>query len=554
MLERWKQWQRRNPLWRSYRVSTLLLRTLYTINRERSRVVRARARGDYEAHPDLDALVRILRDFRLTAVELGGLLIKLGQFLGARADLLPQAALNELAALHDEVPPERFEDITAVLERAWRAPVNKVCAVIEPQPAGSASLGQVHEAWLVDGAHVAIKVQRPGITGIVRTDLRCLRFVLWVVGRLVPAANRITDLQALYREFSRTVAEELNYEQEARHAVRFARVFADDPTIQVPAVLPTYSTRRVLVLEWMDGIKITDFAALDAAGVDRDQLAKHLASAYLTQILTAGYFHADPHPGNLLVQPDGDGERIVFLDFGMMGTITPRMRTGLQECFRGAVMRDAARLVRGLDLLGFFADHADRAALERLVAAMLQRFGGAPVRQLRATDPREVLGDVEMSLYDQPIRLPAEFAFFGRMAGMLLGLMVGLSPRFNFIEVATPYAQQFLRRDGLDGVLSLLGAESLEGLGRDLLRSSLATVRSLAELPQRLDRVLERAERGDLHLVIQNTDPSPTDRAQAGKRASRRGLNRPVPLWMPLSLLGLGALTWLIQRRPPSSR
>jgi predicted unusual protein kinase regulating ubiquinone biosynthesis (AarF/ABC1/UbiB family) len=554
MLERWRQWQRRNPVWRSYRVTTLLLRTLYTINRERSRVVRAHARGDFEVHPDVEALVRILRDFRLTAVELGGLLIKLGQFLGARADLLPEAALNELAGLHDDVPPERFADVTTVLERAWHAPLSKICAAIEPQPAGSASLGQVHEAWLTDGSHVAIKVQRPGISAIVRTDLRCLRFVLRVVGWLVPVANRFTDLQALYREFSRTVAEELDYEQEARHAVRFARLFADDASILVPAVVPMYTTRRVLVLEWMDGIKITDFSALDAAGVDRDRLAKHLADAYFTQILMAGYFHADPHPGNLLVQPAGDGERIVFLDFGMMGDITPRMRTGLRECFHGAVARDAARLVRGLDLLGLLADHADRAAVERLVGAMLQRFGGSPVRQLRETDPREVLGDVERGLYDQPIRLPAEFAFFGRMAGMLLGLMVGLSPRFNFVDVATPYARQFLRRDGLEVVLSLLGVESLEGLGRDLLHSGLATARSLAGLPQRLDRVLERAERGEVHVFIQNAEPPPVARKQARRRITPQGLSRPVPLWMPLGLLVLGALTWLVQRRPSAGR
>ena len=319
MARRWRAWRRQNPLWRFYRVTLLLLRTLYVINRERSRVIRARARGGDEVRPNLDALVGILRDFRHTAVELGGLLIKLGQFLGARADLLPKAALDELTGLHDEVPPERFADITAVLEREWGAPIAEICARIEQIPAGSASLGQVHQAWLHDGTTVAIKVQRPGIAEIVRTDLRSLRFVLRIVGWLVPAANRITDLDALYHEFSRTVAQELDYEQEARNAIEFAAIFAVDPRIRVPSVRPAYSTRRVLVLEWMDGIKITDFAALDAAGVDRDALARQLAGSYFTQILDAGFFHADPHPGNLLVQPAAGGDRLVFLDFGMMG-------------------------------------------------------------------------------------------------------------------------------------------------------------------------------------------------------------------------------------------
>src|SRR5579885_3530113 len=337
-----KRWGRRNRIWRSYRVALLLLRTLYIINRERSRVVHARERGDYEVRPDLEVLLRVLREFQLTAIALGGLLIKLGQFLGARADLLPQEALAELAALQDEVPAERFQDIKCALEREWRAPIGEVCAAIDPEPAGSASLGQVHRARLHDGRIVAVKVQRPGIDAIVRTDLRTLRFVLRIVALVAPAANRIVKLDALYREFSRTVYEELDYQQEARNARHFAEIFADDPFILAPGVISEYSTRHVLVLQWMDGIKITNFEALDAAGVDRLQLANRLTEAYLTQVLEASYFHADPHPGNLMVQPHRDGDRIVFVDFGMMGTITPRMRDGLRDCFAGVVAQDAA--------------------------------------------------------------------------------------------------------------------------------------------------------------------------------------------------------------------
>jgi predicted unusual protein kinase regulating ubiquinone biosynthesis (AarF/ABC1/UbiB family) len=545
----WKTWSRRNRIWRSYRVARLLLRTLYIINRERSRVVRAHARGDYDVHPDLEALLRVLREFRQTAVDLGGLLIKLGQFLGARADLLPQAALDELAALHDDVPPERFADIEAVLEHEWHAPVDEVCAAIEPKPAGSASLGQVHRAQLRDGRSVAIKVQRPGIAEIVRADLRTLRFVLRIVGWLAPAANQITDLGMLYREFSRTVSEELDYQQEDRNAEHFATIFADDPGILVPGVIPEHSTRHVLVLEWMDGIKITQFEALDAAGVDRDRLANRLAGAYFKQVLEAGFFHADPHPGNILVQPASDGDRLVFLDFGMMGLITPRMRNGLRDCFRGVVAQDAALIVRGVDALGFLSDTADRNAIERVVGAMLTRFGAAPIGKHREVDPREVLGDVETSLYDQPFRLPAQFAFFGRMVGMLLGLTVALSPTFNFVAVASPYAQQFMGRGGLDGVLRLLGVESLEALGRDLLRDGIATARSFASVPRRLDRVLERAEQGELHLVVESADLRPRARRRSGRRLVTGALSRPVPVWVPVGLLGIFALTRLVRVR-----
>jgi predicted unusual protein kinase regulating ubiquinone biosynthesis (AarF/ABC1/UbiB family) len=537
-------------------VGLLLLRTLYIINRERTRVVRARARGDYDVRPDMEALLRILRQFRQTAVDLGGLLIKLGQFLGARADLLPQEALDELAALHDEVPPERFEDIKGVIERAWHAPLSEVCTEIDPAPAGSASLGQVHRARLRDGREVAIKVQRPGISAIVRTDLRTLRFVLRVVAWLAPAANQITDLRALYREFSRTVSEELDYVQEGRNAERFAAIFADDPGVRVPAVIPEYTSRRVLALEWMDGIKITNFAALDAAGVNRVPLADRLAGAYFRQVLEAGFFHADPHPGNILVQPDPTGDRLVFVDFGMMGVITPRMRGGVRDCFRGVVAQDAALVVRGLDALGFLSETADREAIERIVGAMLTQFGAeagtgtgaGPGRRARGVNPREVLGDVETTLYDQPLRLPAQLAFFGRMLGMLLGLTVALSPSFDFVAVATPYAQRFMG-GGAEGILRLLGVESLEALGRDLLGGGVATVQSLASVPRRLDRFLERAERGELHVVVERAEADARARGRNGRRLVPQALSRPVPVWVPVSLVAAYALTRLARVR-----
>jgi predicted unusual protein kinase regulating ubiquinone biosynthesis (AarF/ABC1/UbiB family) len=567
----WQTMKRRNTAWRSYRVGLLLLRTLYIINRERTRVIRARERGDYEARPNVEALVRVLRNFRRTAVALGGLLIKLGQFLGARADLLPKEALDELASLHDEVPAESFADIERVLEREWGGPTSNVCASIDPVPAGAASLGQVHHARLLDGREVAVKVQRPGIGRIVRTDLRTLRFVLRVVRRLVPAANEITDLDVLYREFARTVAEELDYKQEAHNAERFADMFAEDVRVRVPSVIEEHSTRRVLVLQWMDGIKITDIPALDAAGVNRKELADHLAGTYFKQVLTDSFFHADPHPGNILVQPDAAGDRIVFLDFGMMGVITPRMQTGLRDCLRGIVAQDAALVVRGLDTLGFFGKSVNREALERVVGAMLSQFtssaapsGDGRTRgrgprggRGREVDPRDVLVDMESTVYDQPFRLPAQFAFFGRMAGMLLGLTAALSSSFDFLAVARPYAAQFMGENGFEGVLRLLGVDSFEALGRDLLRGGIATARSLAELPQRIDRLAERAERGELRVIV--SDAALNGHAPQGRNGARglapaAVLTRSVPIWIPVVVAGAFALGRFARRGPEPGR
>jgi predicted unusual protein kinase regulating ubiquinone biosynthesis (AarF/ABC1/UbiB family) len=566
----WKRWSRRNRLWRSLRVGSLLLRTLFIVNRERSRVVQARARGDYDVRPNLKALVRVLHEFRVTAIDLGGLMIKLGQFLGARADLLPDAALAELAALHDDVPAEPFADVRGALEREWHVPLSEICASIDEAPDGSASLGQVHHAILQDGREVAIKVQRPGIDAIVRTDLRTLRFVLRLVGQLVPVANTIVDLRALYREFSRTVAEELDYQQEARNAERFAAIFADDPTIRVPAMIPAYSTRRVLVMQWMDGIKIANVAALDTAHVNRKRLANRLVGTYFTQVLEASFFHADPHPGNFLVQPDPAGDRLVFLDFGMMGLVTPRMRAGIREATSGYLAKDAAVIVRGLDKLGFLSETADREALEPVVNLLLARFGdlsalsggaGGPFSGRRgAVDPQEAIDALGTTLYDQPFRLPVQFAYFGRMVGMLQGVATALDPNFNMLAVATPYAQEFLGngdQGSLEGILRLLGVESVADLGQSLLRDGVALAQSLARLPRRLDRVLDRAERGEIHLVIEPADRSSRARRGFGRSRSRHGgpalLNRPVPLWMPLGMagaLGMVAISWFARHNP----
>lgn len=545
-------WRRQNSLWRGYRVASLLLRTLLVMNRERMRVMSARQRGDYEARPDIETLKRVLRDFRQTAVEMGGLLIKLGQFLGARADLLPPEALAELAALQDEVQPEPFSTIAATIEEEYHAPASEVFASIDETPSGSASLGQVHRATLRDGRVIALKVQRPGIDRIVRVDLQALRLTLTLVRWFSPAADRVVDLRALYAEFSRTIFEELDYQREGRNAEQFARLFADDPRIVVPSIYWDYSTRRALALEWIDAIKITDFAALDAAGLDRAALARKLADSYFKQALDAGFFHADPHPGNIyaLPIPNQPGEaKLVFLDFGMMGVITPKARRGLRTCFAGAVRGDAATFLEGLDQLGFIGEDADRDVLEQAIGALLARFTGVPISQLGRIAPDQALEDVGEALYDQPFRLPAEFAFFGRAVGMLAGLTASLAPDFNFLEVAAPHAKKLIGEmaGGVEGLLGLLGATSFEGLAQTTLRESIVMARTLARLPGQLDRVLAKADKGELRIII---DPQWRRDIRQGRpnNAFSTFAQQPVPLWAPVGLAGLWAVVALVNR------
>ena len=306
---------------RSLRVSRLLLWTIWVMYRERRRVIRAHAKGNVDVQPDVDVLVKVLVKFRATAIKLGGLMIKLGQFLSARADLLPEEALTVLATLQDEVPAEPFSHVVSVIEEELGQPLDQLFSSLEPKATAAASLGQVHKAVLAStGQEVAVKVQRPNIEQLVRMDLGSLKFVIRVITRFVNTGSFI-DLKGVYQEFERTVYEEIDYVREAANCKRFQEMFADDPSIYIPAVYDDYTTRRVLVLEWIDGIKISDYAALEAAGVDRLEVANRTVQAYFHQFFEEGFFHADPHPGNIFVKPGtlGNDPIIEFVDFGMVG-------------------------------------------------------------------------------------------------------------------------------------------------------------------------------------------------------------------------------------------
>ncbi len=306
---------------RSLRVSRLLLWTIWVIYRERRRVIRAHEKGKYDVQPNIDVLIDVLVAFRQTAIKLGALMIKLGQFLSSRADLLPEQALAVLSSLQDEVPPEPFSHVVAVIEAELGKPVEHIFSILEHKATAAASLGQVHKAVLLStGEVVAVKVQRPNIDQMVRMDLSSLKFVIKVIMRFVDTSNLI-DLLGVYREFERSISQEIDFVSEAANCKRFQEMFKDDPGIYIPAVYEELTTRRVLVLEWIDGIKINDYAALAAAGIDRLEVAKRTVQAYFHQFFEEGFFHADPHPGNIFVKAGapGNGPIIEFVDFGMVG-------------------------------------------------------------------------------------------------------------------------------------------------------------------------------------------------------------------------------------------
>src|SRR6266516_4014695 len=473
---------------RFLRVSRLLFWTIWVMYRERRRVIRAREKGHDDVQPNIDVLIKVLVAFRQTAIQLGVLMIKLGQFLSSRADLLPEQALAVLASLQDEVPAEPFSHVVSVIETELGQPVEQIFSVVERKATAAASLGQVHKAKLAStGEEVAVKVQRPNIEQLVRMDLNSLKFVIRVITRFVDTGNLI-DLKGVYREFERTVYEEIDYIAEAANCKRFQEMFKDDPTIYIPRVYDEYTSRRVLVLEWINGIKINEYAALEAAGIDRLEVANRTVQAYFYQFFEEGFFHADPHPGNIFVKrgaPD-IGPIIEFVDFGMVGSLTQSMMEAMKDLFLSFVTRDSETMVQALSQLGFIGKGANISALERGLSLLLEQYYGMTLGEVREMDIPKVVDDIEELLYGQPFQIPAQFTFIGRAISTLVGVSTGLAPDFNFIDVAAPYARKFM---GID-------MESIRRAMQQLLRQFVETMNTLLKMPGTLERILTKLEAG----------------------------------------------------------
>ena len=279
----------------------------------------------------------IARSFHTLAVSLGGLMIKVGQFMSSRLDVLPPEITKELEGLQDEVPPVAFAAIRALAEAELGMPLDRAYAYVDPVPVAAASLGQAHRARLTEAtaqdtgfAEVIVKVQRPGIDEVVAVDLKALRRVAGWLDRVRIVSEHV-DLPVLIEEFAHTSLEEIDYIHEAANAERFAESFADDPRVDAPEIAWERSTRRVLTLQDVTAIKINDIEALRAAGIDPAEVAKRFAAVMFDQLFLHGFFHADPHPGNIFVTPDaaGPGWTLTFIDFGMMGEVPERLRESL---------------------------------------------------------------------------------------------------------------------------------------------------------------------------------------------------------------------------------
>ncbi len=427
---------------------------------------------------------------RNTLLELGPTFIKVGQLFSTRADLFPSEYVEELAKLQDKVPAFSYEQVETIIEQELGKKIPELFESFEPIPLAAASLGQVHKAVLHSLEAVVVKVQRPGLKKLFEIDLQILKGITRYFQNH-PKWGRGRDWIGVYEECCRILWEEIDYLSEGRNADTFRRNFRIYDWVKVPRVYWRYTSSRVVTLEYLPGIKISQYEAIEAAGLDRKVLARQGAQAYLHQLLDNGFFHADPHPGNIAVSPEG---ALIFYDFGMMGRINSNVRERLMETMFGIASKDGDRVVQSLIDLGAIAPVEDMGPVRRSVQYMLDNFMD---KSFENQSIAAISDDLYEIAYNQPFRFPATFTFVMRAFSTLEGVGKGLDPEFNFMEVAQPYAMQLMTSmNGNDGNSFL----------NELSRQAVQVSSTAFGLPRRVEDTLEKLERGDLRVRVRSIE------------------------------------------------
>ena len=448
--------------------------------------------------------LRNARRIHRTISRLQGLFIKVGQLISIMTNFLPEEFRAELEGLQDQVPPRPYQDIEQRFREEFdgKAPAD-MFAEFEPRPVASASIGQVHRARLKTGEAVAIKVQYPDIEEIVRIDLRALKRIFNIISYFIPYKG----MDGIYREIRDMILQELDFRAEADNIERIAALFTGRRDVAFPAIRRELSTSRILTLEWIDGVKVSDRARLQALGIDRARLARSVVTAYCQMIFVDGVYHADPHPGNLMVRKLPSGEvTVVFIDFGAVAEVSPRMRRGIADLITAALARDTNRLVQAMKDMGFIARGADPAIFDKVIDFLHQKF--QEEIQLESFSLKDVKFDPEKSLQNladlrrmdvslrdlaEHFHVPKEWILLERTVLLLMGLCTELDPTLNPMEVIRPYLEEFVL--GKDRDWSMLFVDTTKDIAASVL-----------SLPSEIKKVLQKAQRGEMEVRFKGID------------------------------------------------
>ena len=437
-------------------------------------------------------------------LDLKGLYIKVGQLISILTNFLPPEFRAELEQLQDSVPARPLDEVTTRIRKELGRSPEELFASFNPVPIASASLAQVHEATLRDGRRVAVKVQHADIEIISKLDLDSIRRIL----NLIQMVVRIRGMESYHDDISQLIREELDFLQEARNIEAIARNFAGNPDVHFPVVVHELSTQRVLTTEFVDGAKVTDFDALAAMGIDRPALADRILRVVCQMIFIDGIYHADPHPGNIIVQPDGT---FTLVDFGAVGRMAPTMKAGVPMFWDGVIKRDASKIMAALRQMGMIArdeEGGEEEAAERAIAYFQQRFlEQMTVESFSLKDIQvdmktkvEALADlrrldVSFRQLSRAFQVPKEWVIFERASILTLGLCTEIDPNMNPIRVVGPYLQEFVLGKDTDWKGQMTTAI------RDMAMSAIA-------MPDKMNRVFDQANRGAVRFQIGRLEES----------------------------------------------
>ncbi|MCX5739118.1 MAG: AarF/UbiB family protein, partial [Proteobacteria bacterium] len=442
---------------------------------------------------------------RMAFEELGPTFVKLGQILATRPDLIPMTLIVELRKLQDAVPPFGSAAARNQIESALGRPIAELFAEFDDAPIAAASIAQVHRARLFSGEEVAVKVRRPGLEQVIGTDLEILRGLASLLEENAPELRAYAPTE-IVEEFARAITLEIDLSNEASNMQRFARNFAGDPKVHVPQLFETHSKPAVLTMEFVRGIKAKDIAGLDAAGIDRRKLAAGGVEFCLRQVFDHGFFHADPHPGNLFVLP---GEVIVPIDMGMMGVLEPELVDALLELLVGILLRDAEKIARLFARLELIDDRVDRVRLRRDIAALLERYASLPIGQV---DVAALIGSLFEVLQRHRVRVPPELLLMGKALATVDGMARDLDPTLDPIEAVRPYVlKTWLRR-----------LADPRFLARDWIRAASDIIETATTLPGDLRAIARDLRRGELRIATRHEGLESLVREQA--RSANRSL------------------------------